>query len=407
MTGLAARSSTGLAGIAAALVLGASLQATAAQETQEIIELRKKVEAQETLIRELLEWKKSVEARPATNLQPTAASMGSKTAAVTTDSGLSTTELGEKIENIERRLTSGLNLSGYYDFDFIYKDLPGSHPSFDQHQVSLHLSKELGNFRVFSEVEFEHGPKFEGDGTQLEASRGEIVLEQAWGEYVFSDPLTIRAGLMLHPNYWNLNHYPNVVLPVRRPSMVREIFPESLTGIMAYGSKYWGDFGLSYSVHLSNGEGPLFTGEDDNDTKAAGARMLLHLPSGGFFDTFNVGLVGYADSPAAGRRTRTWGVEAQLRKGPWEILAEFADRSGSQDRFGLYVQPSYRFNVQWAAYGRYELLDDKGGIATHEYTLGVNFRPLPPVSLKLEGFRSEPSNGQGGFGVASSFVIGF
>lgn len=317
-------------------------------------------------------------------------------------------ELDEKLEGIEKKLSSSLNLTGYYDFDYIYRDLPGSHHGFDQHHVSLHLSKELGDFRVFSEVEFEHGTKFEGDGAAVKASRGVLKMEQAFGEYMFQDQLTIRAGLILHPNYWNVNHYPNVVLTVRRPLIVRKIFPESLTGLMAYGTKYWGEFGVSYVAHLGNGEGASFTSGDDNDAKAVGGRFTVHVPTNGFLDTFNVGFLNYADRPATGRRTRTWGLESQIRKGRWELLAEFATRSAKEDRLGLYIQPSYRFNEKWAAYGRYDLLDIAGGrVETKELTVGVNFRPLSAVSLKLEGFHSRPANIDGYFGLAGSFVVGF
>lgn len=261
---------------------------------------------------------------------------------------------------------------------------------------------------MFSEIEFEFGAKFEGDGgDELEEARGEIKLEQSWGEYVHGDALTLRGGLILTPGYWNVNHYPNVVLSTRRPLMVRMVFREAFIGLMAYGDKYWDDAGLTYYAYVGNGQSAFFTKHDDNEGKAVGGKVTLHVPTKGRLEKLDVGLSSYFESPSGEERVFTWGVDLQAAEGPWEVLTEFAAKEAEGDRTGFYVQPSYRFNEKWATFYRYDLLSIRHGGETQEHTWGVNYRPIPEVSLKLEYFHSRRSDDEDFSGVATSLAIQF
>lgn len=317
-------------------------------------------------------------------------------------------EFAEDFAGLEERLDLLPNLGGYYDFEYFNdgrKDSPGE---FRQHHVSLFLAKEYDDFRFFSEVEFEFGTRFEGDGgLALEEARGEVKVEQGWGEHQILDELALRGGLILTPGYWNVNHYPNVVLSTRRPLMVRRVYPESFVGIMGLGSRYWKDFGITYYAYVGNGVSDNFARDDDNEGKAAGGRVSFHIPTDGKLETFDVGLSGYYESPTGVQRTRTWGFDAQVREGPWELLTEFAARDAEEDRTGFYFQPSYRFNEQWATFYRYDLLQIEHLGTSQEHTLGINYRPIPEVSLKLEYFRSVRSFDEDSNGVAASIAISF
>jgi len=386
-------------------MVGAALLASPAfaQPADEIRALREALEAQQEMNRQLLARVEALEAAQAM----TQAKIATVADAVPDLDALKE-EREEVLEDLRSdyfditdRLDALPELSGYYDLEYINDDRSDSPGEFRQHHVSIHLSKEWESWRSFAEFEFEFGSKFGGDGIRLEQSRGEIKLEQAWAEYVSSDSLSFRGGLILTPGYWNVNHYPNVVLSAQRPLIVRNVFRESFVGLMAYGTKYWDERGLSYYAYIGNGQSAFFTKNDDNEGKAAGGKVVFHMPSTGRIDSLDLGLSAYHESPTGMDRVFTWGADAQLHAGPWSVLAEFAMRDSEQDRAGVYLQPSYRFNPRWAAFYRYDLLHVVGDEETQEHTVGVNYRPIPDVSMKLEYFYSRHSDDEDFSGVVA------
>jgi hypothetical protein len=91
----------------------------------------------------------------------------------------------------------------------------------------------------------------------------------------------------------------------------------------------------------------------------------------------------------------------QLSKGRFEVLGEFAHASldivngvRGSIRQGYYIQPSYRINPKLFAVVRYDQLDrdsryaDQNSVA--KQSAGFTYRPIPTVSLKIEGDRFEP-----------------
>jgi hypothetical protein len=297
------------------------------------------------------------------------------------------------------------DIAGYFDFEYFNDDLPGSPGGFRQHRFAIIPSKEHEDFRVFGELEFEYGTHFDGGGgSEVETARGEIVLEQGWVEYTHSEPLNARGGLILVPGFWNVNHYGNVVLSTRQPLMVATVFPPNFTGLMLYGSAYRTAFGCSYEGYVGNGSSADHARHDDNENKATGGRIVLHLPLGGF-ETIDVASHALSDHPRDRDASLTWGFETQMARGRLELLSEYARCTGSDPRRGLYAQPSLRFNEQLALFYRYDLLESTRVDRVEENTIGVNFRPIPKVALKLETHRSNPSTARQFNGVAVSVAI--
>lgn len=371
-----------------------------ARQAQLIQELRRRLDAQEALNAELLRRLTALEAA-----QKEAAS-GLREAPAPTAERLGVVE--ETALRIEERLDARPKVVGYYDFEFFKEDVPDTFAEFRQHHLSLHFSKEYSKLRVFSEVEFKYAPGFSAPGKADEsASSGSIAVEQVWAEYLGSEALVLRAGKMLTPNHWNVNHYPNTTVSTRQPLMVRNVFPESLVGVMASGVKYWGDIGVGYEAFISNGESPNFAEHDDNSAKAVGGSLKFDVPTRGLFDHVTVKAMGYGDTPAAGRATRIWGLESQVRRGPLELLFELGRRRAVEDRDGAYVQPSYRLTDRFRAFYRYDRLFTAADGETEANTWGVNFRPIAPVSLKFEYFRTMPQGGRTFDGVASSLAVAF
>ncbi|MFQ5600070.1 MAG: hypothetical protein ACE5G2_05910 [Candidatus Krumholzibacteriia bacterium] len=398
--------------ITTTVLLAALTHMAAAQDTRDsdqIAALERRLAAQEMLIRHLLERLEAVEAvHPAElDMLRSASLAGSGEEYVLADFHAGTDLMGN-LDGLDERLDLMPTLGGYYDFEYLNDSRSSSPGTFRQHHVSMHLSKEYDDYRAFSEVEFEFGARFEGTGGEdLDEARGEVKLEQAWGEYLHSDLLTLRGGFILTPGHWNVNHYPNVVLSTKRPPMVRKIFPESFVGVMGYGTRYWGDFGLTYRAYVGNGESDFFTKQDDNDGKAFGGRVSFHAPTKGSFETFDVGISGYAEEPSNTESTRTWGLDTQIRTGNYELLVEFATRNAEQDRTGLYVQPSYRITDRLAVFSRYDRIDVQQDGLLQAYTLGINFRPIPPVSSKLEYLACQHSVQEDFNGVLASIAVAY
>lgn len=78
-----------------------------------------------------------------------------------------------------------------------------------------------------------------------------------------------------------------------------------------------------------------------------------------------------------------------------------------RDRLGLYAQPSYRFLERWAAFYRFDLFRLENAGRTEEHTVGINFRPIPDVSLKVEVFHSLQSKSSDFNGIATSIALAF
>lgn len=394
-----------------ALSIGrAELRAQGTQE-DEIAQLKAMVQAQQALNQKLLERVEALEATQTTLRErlesveesaPEDARMGE-------EPGGTLEALRHEYTDLQEKLDSLPSLNGYFEFEYLNDNRSGSPGEFRQRHLTLLVTKEYEAFRLFGEVEFEWGTVFEGEGgTRLEEASGELKLEQAWAEWVHSDMLTLRGGKMFVPTYSNIHQWPNLRLSSQNPLVQKQgVFPEHFVGVKAYGTRYWNELGVTYQAYVANGVSEFSAKEDINENKAVGANLTFHLPTHGWVDTWDFGLNGYMESPPHAERTRTWGAETQIRKGPWEVLAEFAMRNAEEDRTGAYLQPSYRFNEQWTAFYRYDLLNIAGTGERQEHRLGVNYRPITPISLKLEYFYAREPRDDSFSGVDASIAIRF
>jgi hypothetical protein len=170
-------------------------------------------------------------------------------AATLADVTLDTEALEESVAELHGALTDRAELSGYDDFEYFNSNRDGGPSHFDQHHVSLFVSHTWQDWRFFAELEWEHGAELEdGDGT------GGVLVESAWAEYLHADWLKARAGKLLLPRYWNVNHDPNVMLSSERSLMVKEIYPGDGTGLMFHGTAFVRDVGATYHLYVTNGE---------------------------------------------------------------------------------------------------------------------------------------------------------
>jgi hypothetical protein len=317
----------------------------------------------------------------------TAACLWSAVPALADEAGSVEHRLGlltDEVAGLKTSLDALPTLNGYYDFEYLADNAPGDKSTFRQHHLTIFVGAHRGPWRFLSEVEFEDGVTLEGDGTDVEG-KGAVNAENAWLERVFSDAFTVRTGKFLLPHYWNVNHYPNIVLSTNRPLMVRQVFPTDAVGLMAFGNRYRGRLGATWHAYVGNGESQ--TGTDDNENKAAGAHLSLHL--GELFAPFvrmDVGAAVHSERTGTGAArdaVDVWGVDAQFNSHVVEVLFEYARRTADQAREGLYVQPSVKVSDTVRLFYRYDWLDT-GPLSQTRHTVGVNVQPRPDVALKLE-----------------------
>lgn len=323
-----------------------------------------------------------------------------------------------------------LSVHGYADLQY-GRDTRDEGATFLQNELSafFRATTEDERWTAFSEIEFDHI-----DGDVYLSDRGgdsvDVEMEAGWIEFRYKDSFRLRAGKLLLPQYWQSNHYPNLTMSALAPLMSGNIFPKSIVALQASGD-WWNaqDRGVGYSLFLGGAAKTALEDLEQNDQLAAGGRLTLRLagtsaPAG--IDTFDLSLSGMVSEDQDRRSDIILGLDAQVRVGRLEILAELAHRSQPRldqtwlsdlhnddgSTLGLYFQAAWRLTEKWRLFYRYDYLDlnDGGGTLRDEsrHTLGANFRPRANVSLKAEIFHSEPEAWRASYdGVAGSVVLNF
>jgi len=292
--------------------------------------------------------------------------------------------LAHDVDGLRQQLWSGPRINGYYAFNYFANNQSHNPSTFRQQALSLFIARTWDAWRVFTEIEYEDGPALEGDSTGAVEGHGAVTMEVGWFEYRASDKLVVRGGKFLLPEYWNVNHYPPVVLSTNRPLMVRNVFPTDSVGLMVHGNVFPGAVGATYSLYYANGQSDQAT--DNNENKAVGGHLTAHLQGlAAVFSRFDVGASFHSEHGAAlGGGYDALGGEAQINTNRFELLFEYATRQGNPNAEGFYVQPSARIFGEVRSFYRYDYLDD-GTNPWTRHTLGLNWRPTANVSLKIEG----------------------
>lgn len=322
--------------------------------------------------------------------------------------------LREELSSLDALVIAGVRLNGYYHFEYRAdnNDDPsaGAPSTFTAHHASLFISRTWDQWRIFTELEWEHGARFEADpATGAVQGHGTFNVERSWAEFLPSDAVVVRGGKFLLPHYWNVHHYPNITLSTRRPLMVRRIYPESTSGVMVHGTLFPGHAGFTYHAYVGNGRDLTGEGLDANADKATGGHLTVHLATllpgfsrvdvgAGFYNERGVDSTG-----ATVGGDYVSGADAQINAGRFELLFEYASRAATVDTAappgppslvdvdseGFYLQPAVRVaDAVWVFY-RYDYLDDLDAslswVKHTGHTAGVNWKPRPDVALKLEG----------------------
>ncbi|RME81331.1 MAG: hypothetical protein D6785_09160 [Planctomycetota bacterium] len=314
-----------------------------------------------------------------------------------------------------------VNLTGYYDFEYNAEDGKRTN-GFRQHHVALWIQRRIYDFNFFTEVEFEDSPFAEGKDSTTSGPvlfRGAIRIERAWGEYLFGDLFRIRMGIMLTPDYWNVNNFPTTTPSVLRPIHVRKILPRDFVGVSLYGDKenLAPGIGFGYNLWIANGPNPNEGHADSNDNKVVGAKLILHLPLQ-IFDKMDLAGIFYYGNRSNGDTDTIWHVELQAELLGVILMAEFArghtrvDAPGTQNTksYGGYALIGYTFFEKYTISLRGEILDlTKTFDLQRRVLISFRYRPIPQVSIKFDFYRHwDKTNGKPNYnGFAFSFAIFF
>ncbi len=211
------------------------------------------------------------------------------------------------------------------------------------------------------------------------------AVERLYLDYKFSDSLAVRAGKQITPiGYWNLQPINVLRETTSNPVYSRVTFPKFLTGLDFYGYTPF-DENLTYHVYLQVTEDLDDQYININIERHYGASLEKQVG-----DTFQFGgsLGKYRDINQT--TTRYYQANAKWSAWPVTVQAEgivndrdlpFAPEESAR---AAYVQGEYAFNVRHAIIARAEYVDDDAAAVSRIGVLGYSYRPLFPVSLKVE-----------------------
>ncbi|MFQ5864001.1 MAG: porin [bacterium] len=305
---------------------------------------------------------------------------------------------------------SRLHFYGYFDVEIegSNKDAAGKRWTFDQHHFNVVTIYRLDDrFRVFGEIEWEHGVQHEAGGSN---SSGLIALERAWLEFKYSDAFKVKVGKFLPPfGIYNLKHdasptflstfLPNSIYGKHNNTLGKKqrLFAKFATGVQVLGTLFANQWQGEYYLYLSNGRGPDPGSKDNNSNKAVGGRFVVSPP----VEQLRFGLSFYTDKNGDANNTEqtTLAFDAALNYSNVQIEAEFflpklekVDTTGTpngtfQTGIGYYVQGAYTFIDKLTPFARYDFFDpddDTTDDGETDIVLGINFSVNPKVYLKSE-----------------------
>lgn len=343
-----------------------------------------------------------------------------------------------KVYDIEQ----GLSIGGYGEF--LFQQRSGRTDQSDALRAILYFGYKFNERWVFnSEIEWEHGST--GAATPRQQN-GSVSLEFGYLDYLHSDLVNVRAGLLLSPmGLINQLHEPTTFLPASRPQTELRIIPSTWRemGLGLYGDV--GDF--SYQTYLMTAlDGEGFSDRGLRGGRQKGARSASDdfsvitrvdyvgvngLTLGGSIGVGDHGQDGLAPAPSSAPAGSPpveigslpavmWEAHLDYRAGPWTLRALYAgaelsgvdsfnsalskapDDGLAESMFGYYGEVGFDVlsvlapgqRAQLTPFFRYERVDTQAAVPTgyvrdgaqddEIFTFGVNYKPVPQVVVKVD-----------------------
>jgi hypothetical protein len=323
-------------------------------------------------------------------------------------------------------------IGGYGEFHANFSE-GSSGDQFDIHRLVLSLGYDFNDWIKFrSETEIEHG-------IVSDDSDGELVIEQAYLDFLLSDSLNIRVGRILTPlGIINQKHEPPSFYGVERPSFARYVIPTtwSSDGAGVFGSL---TPSLKYEAYVVGG----LDGSEFNDLDGIRGGRIKERPSlndvaftgrldyyplaqrdAGLGQWLRLGVSTYLGGLDNGNRGRDPDIDGDIHiysadfeytvsKFDFRGAIAFEEIDGAREIgngtaseiFGWYLEGAYRFwpeswkrgklkRADAAAFVRFDAFDTQydmpSGVARNpdgereEWTIGLSFYPIPNLVVKTD-----------------------
>ena len=290
-----------------------------------------------------------------------------------------------------RRFGRNTYIGGYIDHELEFDAGSQTNKTFDQHRLIPFIYSDVSDRVKFAtEIEIEHGGT--NTGTGVSGGGGSLKVEFATLDFLMTDWLNYRAGLILAPlGKFNLIHDSPLQDLTDRPMVSTFILPTTLTesGMGFFGTFYPSELSkLDYEIYLVNGfssvigNTSILTAADaastdeiqdfikdsrgskqqDNNTNFAVLGRVAYSPFLGLEIGTSVHS-GYIDDSDQNRMTIK-AVDWTYQRGGFELVGEyghasieregtFADSTTQKsdrmagDMWGVYVEPRYHFMPQF------------------------------------------------------------
>ena len=284
-------------------------------------------------------------------------------------------------------LSDVVTVGGYFSTEYAVAD---DKNEFVLDDLAIMAYGDLSN-RLSFLVEIESIDAYRNDfETDTTTTNFPPTIERLYGDYKFSDNLAVRFGKQITPiGYWNLQPINVLRETTSNPRYSRDLFPKFLTGVDVYGFTPFDD-ALTYHVYLQNG-GDM----DDNNINIKvdshyGVALERELGSG-WKAGGSAGRFTTRDAMQLQTRSRYFQLNSRYDNFRYSIISEGMVNSidapgrASVRSSSIYLQGEYRFTPKHALISRVEhfrdsLLDKRERIGV----IGYSFRPVYPVSFKLE-----------------------
>jgi len=315
-------------------------------------------------------------------------------------------------------------LGGYFDTELVFNE--DSTSMFKAHRLILQASAQPHKRILFNtELEFEYGGLVNAG-----PDNGQIKIEQAWVDFMLSEALVFRTGIVLIPfGRVNILHDSDVRDTTNRPLYAKYIVPTTWmdTGAGFHGIIDTDTLSINYEGYLINGLADTDATASDNISGSKGIREAR--PGFKSDNNNNMAVVARIGiSPSLGTEFGTsyytgtvddnnkelvtiTGFDAAWKSGPTEWLAEYAtvsikSNAGSGKPSGMngyYIEGRYHLTGDWlknsilgegfrhpviTLFGRVGAIDLDHSVQDSkditQTTIGVNYRPIETLVYKLE-----------------------
>lgn len=304
--------------------------------------------------------------------------------------------LGQGFKSDKLPITIGGYVTGFY-----------STKSNGQSTVSLDDVAIMGHGDIAPNlnamVEFESAGLYEKvfqNGTADERYKGTLRAERAYLTYIFSDAVALRVGKFITPaGRWNQTPVPVFKDTFSKPRLSTEIFPRFSTGAIFFGSVPYADIGLEYNIFTQIGADldSVYNNIETSGSVGGSLGVTADDWSGGVaFGKFKN--IKMKDTTKYIGVYQSYSIERLKLSAEAFVSYDEYDAVGTNEhgykKQSYYIQGVYKivpklFGVWRNEYFKNEFNNDSGVINT----VGINYKPHPAVSFKLEKqFSSQNAN---------------